>query len=484
MSQIGKENIPVSGSKASVKRRERLRFQVPLHDLDASMCDNLSENEATQLGKYVKRIKDNCVGQGEVVRLNNLHHGTIHYANDNTSKAKSNANLSSKNFAELIKTVRNDQILMEILQSEPIHRAIYHPESIKFYSKLILLRAQPRVERIDSIYQLNSSDKQQLNEIGIDAHALHSAVINGHIYDKLFEHLDTLKIDYNECERLRPIREFRKKFIASESKNDLFANNVKAAVAWLEKSKPISFISNTSTLNANVQSTSSFDPFNLVALVEALEPNDNVAYVGGAAATESTKALTKCRGCLMDIIIGTVAVKADRCGADAAWHPQCFTCHKCNDILADLVYFHHKGNIYCGRDLATILNIPRCNGCDELIFTKNYTAAEGCTFHIKHFCCLQCDTPLAGQDYIPDSKTNLPLCLNCYDQFYAQQCKTCCQNIGPTEESVNFERLHWHKRCFYCGNFQCKKTLIGQKFTIKNDSLYCSSNCMTNQRAT
>lgn len=53
------------------------------------------------------------------------------------------------------------------------------------------------------------------------------------------------------------------------------------------------------------------------------------------------------------------------------------------DLLADLVYFYHQDNIYCGRDLADILKIPRCKACDELIFTKEYTLAEGATFHIK-----------------------------------------------------------------------------------------------------
>lgn len=69
MKQVGTDNIPVSGSKAAIKRKERLEFQVPAHDLDASLCHNLTENEVAQLTKYVEKIKENSVGQGVVVRL-------------------------------------------------------------------------------------------------------------------------------------------------------------------------------------------------------------------------------------------------------------------------------------------------------------------------------------------------------------------------------------------------------------------------------
>lgn len=32
----------------------------------------------------------------------------------------------------------------------------------------------------------------------------------------------------------------------------------------------------------------------------------------------------------------------------------------------DLVYFCYKGKLYCGRDLAVHLEIPRCFACDEV----------------------------------------------------------------------------------------------------------------------
>lgn len=32
----------------------------------------------------------------------------------------------------------------------------------------------------------------------------------------------------------------------------------------------------------------------------------------------------------------------------------------------DLIYFYHKGEVYCGRHYAELLNIPRCFACDEV----------------------------------------------------------------------------------------------------------------------
>jgi hypothetical protein len=32
----------------------------------------------------------------------------------------------------------------------------------------------------------------------------------------------------------------------------------------------------------------------------------------------------------------------------------------------DLIYFYHKGEVYCGRHYTELLNIPRCFACDEV----------------------------------------------------------------------------------------------------------------------
>ncbi|XP_031639319.1 testin-like, partial [Contarinia nasturtii] len=123
-----------------------------------------------------------------------------------------------------------------------------------------------------------------------------------------------------------------------------------------------------------------------------------------------------------------------------------------------------RSNIYCGRDLAKVLNFERCGACDEIIWSKEYTSAEGRCYHVKHFCCYNCDTPLAGKKYTPDDQTNMPLCLDCFDKYFAEKCQSCKRIICSDEEAVRWQNYHFHKNCFNCAGVNCSKSLIGQHF--------------------
>lgn len=712
MTQVGADNIPVSGSKAAIKRKERLEFQVPAHDLDASLCHNLSENEVAQLTQYVEKIKENSVGQGVVVRLGDSQMATIGYVepspratattqtlsmpsqpiperivkdkilsavltsqpihyllhepsrvivgskmsvsqnplridvddvrllsapnknklksigintdavesyvtnepiyeqifnglsgkrvrfeddcilgpinkfreqyhengtfknemqefvermraelNDKANKKESDEIFNSPIAAEPIfpprkgalmhqetpvrkinfaqkstalgqlspaaSAVKRDRLLHNILNSDPVRSVIYFPTTIVPGSHMMLQHTPMQTDFVGNPY-LSGSDKRALQEMGVDSRAVHSAIINGPIYDKLFNDLDECAVDYENCCLLQPLKALRLKYTAGRDHD--FQRNVDSFAAAMEKENQIGgdfIIPSRSTdsgfdsapptpnysthpmnigLSKRVRPTPVSDDFNLVALLDNLELDDlpappPIPFTDDNKRSEPTlasidqyanqwpeelvepmTAIAKCKSCEQDIYAGTVAVKAERAGKGVAWHPQCFTCHSCGDLLADLVYFYHGGNIYCGRDLANILKIPRCNACDELIFTKEYTAAEGATFHIKHFCCYQCDTPLAGQQYIPDEKTNMPLCLKCYDEYHAEKCQKCQRIIGPAEEGVNWERLHWHKNCFACAGVACGKSLIGGRFCIKHNLPFCSPKCVASVR--
>lgn len=60
-----------------------------------------------------------------------------------------------------------------------------------------------------------------------------------------------------------------------------------------------------------------------------------------------------------------MAVFASRAGADKCWHPACFVCSTCGELLVDLVYFCRDSLLYCGRHHAELLK-PRCAACDEV----------------------------------------------------------------------------------------------------------------------
>lgn len=69
--------------------------------------------------------------------------------------------------------------------------------------------------------------------------------------------------------------------------------------------------------------------------------------------------------CQESLQAGDMAVTASRVGSGAAWHPACFTCRVCKEILVDLIYFYKDNHVYCGRHHAETLK-PRCSACDEV----------------------------------------------------------------------------------------------------------------------
>lgn len=185
--------------------------------------------------------------------------------------------------------------------------------------------------------------------------------------------------------------------------------------------------------------------------------------------------LLSCHRCKKNFEDEAIVVGIDR--SDALFHSSCFKCAGCNQNLADLVYFYHADTdeIYCGRDYAKIRGIPRCKACDELIFVKEYCLAENSTFHVKHFCCFECDTPLAGQDYVVEDAQ--PVCLPCFEKLKADKCNSCLKVIKPDEQGANLNGVHFHAtdECFACKI--CRKPLLGSKLLLRNNSLYCSGAC-------
>ncbi|XP_061187942.1 prickle planar cell polarity protein 3-B-like [Saccostrea echinata] len=181
-----------------------------------------------------------------------------------------------------------------------------------------------------------------------------------------------------------------------------------------------------------------------------------------------------CCKCQQMISGGSMAVFATRAGHDKIWHPSCFTCMTCDELLVDLIYFFKDEFLYCGRHHAELIK-PRCGACDEIIFADECTEAEGRSWHMKHFCCFECDRQLGGQRYI--MKEGRPYCCVCFERMYAEYCDTCGEHIGVDQGQMTHEGQHWHatERCFKCHT--CQKSLLGQPFLPKHGVIYCSAAC-------
>ncbi|KAL2103737.1 hypothetical protein ACEWY4_000605 [Coilia grayii] len=181
-----------------------------------------------------------------------------------------------------------------------------------------------------------------------------------------------------------------------------------------------------------------------------------------------------CQQCGRQIRGGDIAVFASRAGHGTCWHPQCFQCATCSELLVDLIYFYQDGKIYCGRHHAERLK-PRCQACDEIILADECTEAEGRHWHMKHFCCFECECALGGQRYI--MRESRPYCCSCYEALYAEYCDTCGDHIGIDQGQMTYEGQHWHasEACFCCA--RCHLPLLGRPFLPKGGLIFCSRPC-------
>lgn len=181
-----------------------------------------------------------------------------------------------------------------------------------------------------------------------------------------------------------------------------------------------------------------------------------------------------CHHCQQPMRLGEPAVYAERAGYDKLWHPACFVCCTCTELLVDMIYFWKKGKLYCGRHYGDSEK-PRCGGCDELIFSNEYTQAEGQNWHLKHFCCFDCDCILAGETYVMEK--DKPVCKPCYMKNYAVKCSSCQDAVEPEAQRVSYGEHHWHAepQCFKCSG--CSKCLMGQRFMAVQSFLFCSVEC-------
>ncbi|CAH2106993.1 unnamed protein product [Euphydryas editha] len=72
----------------------------------------------------------------------------------------------------------------------------------------------------------------------------------------------------------------------------------------------------------------------------------------------------ECMGCNKTIRNGNIVIQAPRIGEEAFFHPACFTCSECDELLVELAYCALDGRLYCVRHYGERLK-PRCHACDE-----------------------------------------------------------------------------------------------------------------------
>ncbi|XP_007888710.2 LIM and cysteine-rich domains protein 1 isoform X1 [Callorhinchus milii] len=129
------------------------------------------------------------------------------------------------------------------------------------------------------------------------------------------------------------------------------------------------------------------------------KPQEASAAPNGMPADPHQQEDYHCEHCKQAVGIDAPAVYGERIGYDRLWHPACFVCSRCQEPLVDLIYFWKNDSLLCGRHYCESER-PRCAACDELIFSEDLMQSDGLSWHKKHFCCLECEQPLAGKSYV------------------------------------------------------------------------------------
>lgn len=76
-----------------------------------------------------------------------------------------------------------------------------------------------------------------------------------------------------------------------------------------------------------------------------------------------------CCNCGGEIEKGEQVVVAGKLSEDVCFHPACFTCSTCEELLVDMTYCQHSRKLYCERHYAELIR-PRCPACDEVSLQK------------------------------------------------------------------------------------------------------------------
>eukprot|EP00039_Didymoeca_costata_P016689 m.303548 g.303548 ORF g.303548 m.303548 type:complete len:776 (+) comp16435_c0_seq100:243-2570(+) len=193
----------------------------------------------------------------------------------------------------------------------------------------------------------------------------------------------------------------------------------------------------------------------------------------------------KCHGCMEELCVGEMVVSVGRFSEEdeTYFHPKCFACSQCGELLVDLRAFVDIGReergqvlpekrLFCGRHWSEN-HVNRCYGCDELILQREHVYECGHPYHIRHFTCHICDSNLTQLDtFVPRGRK--PYCFPCYGKTFADTCTACNSAINPAPGhggKVTIGTNHWHGECYKCKI--CQTNLDGKPAIPRGKDIYC-----------
>jgi len=149
------------------------------------------------------------------------------------------------------------------------------------------------------------------------------------------------------------------------------------------------------------------------------------------------------------------------------WHPEHFTCAKCNMELGTSNFFERDGKAYCERDYHLLFS-PQCARCNGPILDKCISALDK-TWHPECFLCFGCGKQLGEEGF--HEKGDAAYCKTCYFHNFAPKCGGCGEPI--TDNYISALNQQWHPGCFVCA--ECKMPFDGGNFFEHEGKPYCET---------
>ncbi|KAK7033051.1 flap endonuclease 1 [Favolaschia claudopus] len=177
------------------------------------------------------------------------------------------------------------------------------------------------------------------------------------------------------------------------------------------------------------------------------------------------------------------------------WHPECFKCSVCNELLEHVSSYERDGRAYCHLDYHENF-APRCYSCKTAIVEERFISLDDPqlgrrTYHEQHFFCAECGDPFLPPS-LPTSKGEIafsgdgafvsddvgftvfrghPYCEACHVRLRLPKCKKCKRSIRDADEAVEALGGKWCWGCFTCAG--CDKPFDDPSFFERDGKPWC-----------
>ncbi|KAH9941625.1 uncharacterized protein BXZ73DRAFT_6371, partial [Epithele typhae] len=184
---------------------------------------------------------------------------------------------------------------------------------------------------------------------------------------------------------------------------------------------------------------------------------------------------------------------------DMRWHPGCFRCCECDELLENLSSYAHDGKPYCHLDYHELF-APKCYHCQTTIVDERFITLDDHelgkrTYHEQHFFCAECGDPFlptsdpgapsrtfAGDGAFADDDVGFtvyrghPYCESCHVRLRMPKCKKCKKSIRDGMQAVEALGGKWCWECFTCAS--CDKPFDNPAFFQRENKPFCE-NCFS-----